>query len=230
MNQEIHIIIGRLAILLRNRMGSQKGRDHIQGSISTNAMDDPEHFQLRFRFQAVSALNLKGSGAKPLAGKGVSQGCGKELILGGGPHGPHRGENPPSPLEDFEVVHTLHPKGKLLLPPPCKAHVGMGVHETGNQGEALAVNLGVHVTGRKSRQHLLFFSNGFHQPIPAIEGSALEMPHLPLAFSSQRTSRVGRRCDGGISEELSHHVSPSPSICSRRSSITCLGSKSAICM
>ncbi len=67
MNEMIDIIFGCLPILLRDGMGSKEGGDNIQGSLPANAMDYPEHFQLRFRFQAISALDLKCGCAKLLS-------------------------------------------------------------------------------------------------------------------------------------------------------------------
>ncbi len=127
-------------------MGSKEGGNNIQGSLPANAIDDTEHFQFRFRCEAISALDLKRGCTKPLSRKGVFQGDRKELILGSGPHGPNRGKNSPSPAEDFEVVHSLHPEGKLLLPSFGEAHVGMWVYETGNERETLAVHLCIHIT------------------------------------------------------------------------------------
>ncbi len=148
------------------------------------------------------------------------QGNGEEFILGSRPHRPDRGENPTSPLEDVEVVQSLHSEGELFFPSFGEAHVGMRVHEAGNEGKSFAVNFYVNLPRGKPFQHLLFRPNGFDHPIPAAEGSMLKVSYLALAFSGQGSPRVGGRRDGGISKELSAHAASSASIWSSRSSST----------
>jgi len=113
----------------------------------------------------------------------VFQGHGEEFILGSRPHGPDRRENPTTPLEDFEVVRSLHPEGELFLPSLGEAQVGVRVHETGNEREAFAVHFEINITGRKISQYLILFPKTIDHPVLAIEGPAFEMVHLPLAFS-----------------------------------------------